>query len=43
MIVIIMWRGKKLSTYREQERRTGVRIKTRPPKEGINGIDYIKA
>jgi len=38
-----LWRGKKLSTYREQERQTGVRIKTRPLKEGINGIDYIKA
>jgi hypothetical protein len=38
-----LWRGKKLSTYREQERRTGVRIKTRPPKEGINGIDKKKA
>jgi len=37
-----MWRGKKLSTYREQERRTGVRTKTRPFKEGINRIDYIK-
>jgi len=40
--VVILWRGKKLSTYREQERRIGVRIKTRPLKEGINGIDYIK-
>jgi hypothetical protein len=26
-----------------QDRRTGVRIKTRPPKEGINGIDNKEA
>jgi hypothetical protein len=33
----LYYRGK--STYRAQDRRTRVRIKTRPPKEGINRID----
>jgi hypothetical protein len=43
-LVLILWRGKKkLSIYREQERRTGVRTKTRPLKEGINRIDKKKA
>jgi hypothetical protein len=31
------------SIYREQGRRIGVRIKTRPPKEGINKIDNKEA
>jgi hypothetical protein len=36
-----MWRGTKHIS--RAGRRTGVRIKTRPPKEGINGIDNKKA
>jgi hypothetical protein len=36
-------KGKKLSIYREQERRIRVRIKIRLPKEGINRIDNKEA
>jgi hypothetical protein len=36
-----MWRGTKHIS--KAGRRTGVRIKTRPPKEGINGIDNKEA
>jgi len=36
-----MWRG--IKHILRVGRRIGVRIKTRPPKEGINGINNKKA
>jgi hypothetical protein len=39
--LLLLWRGTKHIS--RAGRRTGVRIKTRPPKEGINGIDNKKA
>jgi hypothetical protein len=36
-----MWRG--IKHISRAGRRIGVRIKIRPPKEGINGIDNKKA
>jgi hypothetical protein len=39
--LLIVWRG--IKHISRAGRRTGVRIKTRPPKEEINRIDNKKA